>query len=145
MPSGSCRASFAISTSNSLQKSSSIQKISVILSLVIIFLSRTQVIKDFLSSNDADKAENHLILRPQIGPTYYVFYACLIKNQRYSLGASWGMVVVVLIVTLVTAVCVMKFYDESVRNWLAKNGLRTVHPSSAFRKKRFFYFAHSHI
>ena len=46
------------------------------LSLVIIFLSRTQVIKDFLSSNDADKAENHLILRPQIGPTYYVFYAC---------------------------------------------------------------------
>ncbi len=69
----------------------------------------------------------------------------VIKNQRYSLGASWGMVVVVLIVTLVTAVCVMKFYDESIRNWLAKNGLRTVHHSSAFRKKRFFYFAHSHI
>ena len=36
MPSGSYRASFAISASNSLQKSSAIQKISVILSLVII-------------------------------------------------------------------------------------------------------------
>lgn len=53
-------------------------------------------------------------------PIFYVFYAWLIKNHRYSLGASWGMVVVVMIVTLVTAVCVMKFYDEPVRHWLAK-------------------------
>lgn len=52
-------------------------------------------------------------------PIFYIFYAWLIKNGRYTPGAAWMQVVGVLVVALAVAWAVMKYYDEPVRKWLA--------------------------
>lgn len=53
-------------------------------------------------------------------PVMYLFYAWLIENKLYSLGETWPVVVMVLIVNITLAFTCLKLYDEPVRRWLAK-------------------------
>ena len=53
-------------------------------------------------------------------PVMYVFYAWLIKNQYFTLGETWQMVILVLTVCIVLAYACLKLYDEPVRKWLSK-------------------------
>lgn len=51
-------------------------------------------------------------------PVMYLFYAWLIKHQLYTLGETWPMVILVLLVNVTLAYATLKLYDEPVRKWL---------------------------
>lgn len=53
-------------------------------------------------------------------PVMYLFYAWLIKNQYFTLGETWLMVILVLIVCIVLAYACLKLYDEPIRKKLSK-------------------------
>lgn len=53
-------------------------------------------------------------------PIMYIFYAWLIKNDIYTLGACWPVALLVVVSSLALAYLCMKFYDEPVRRWLSK-------------------------
>lgn len=53
-------------------------------------------------------------------PVMYLFYAWLIKNQYYTLGETWQMVILVLTVCIVLAYACLKLYDEPIRKKLSK-------------------------
>ena len=53
-------------------------------------------------------------------PVMYVFYAWLIKNELYTLGETWQMVVLVMAISIALAYACLKLYDEPVRKWLSK-------------------------
>ena len=53
-------------------------------------------------------------------PVMYVFYAWLIKNQYFTLGETWQMVILVLAICIVLAYACLKLYDEPIRKWLSK-------------------------
>ena len=56
-------------------------------------------------------------------PVMYVFYAWLIKNQYFTLGETWQMVILVLTVCIVLAYACLKLYDEPIRKRLSKKFL----------------------
>ena len=53
-------------------------------------------------------------------PIMYVFYAWLIKNDIYALGACWSVALLVIVSSIALAYICLKFYDEPVRRWLSK-------------------------
>lgn len=53
-------------------------------------------------------------------PVMYLFYAWLIKNQYYTLGETWQMVILVMTVCVVLAYACLKLYDEPIRKKLSK-------------------------
>ena len=53
-------------------------------------------------------------------PVMYVFYAWLIKNQYFTLGETWQMVILVLTVCIVLAYACLKLYDEPIRKKLSR-------------------------
>ncbi len=53
-------------------------------------------------------------------PVMYLFYAWLIKNQYFTLGETWQMVILVLTVCIVLAYVCLKLYDEPIRKKLSK-------------------------
>ena len=53
-------------------------------------------------------------------PVMYVFYAWLIKNQYFTLGETWQMVILVLTVCIILAYACLKLYDEPIRKKLSK-------------------------
>ena len=53
-------------------------------------------------------------------PGMYLFYAWLIKNQYFTLGETWQMVILVLTVCIVLAYACLKLYDEPIRKKLSK-------------------------
>jgi peptidoglycan/LPS O-acetylase OafA/YrhL len=53
-------------------------------------------------------------------PVMYLFYAWLIKNELYSLDATWPVVLMVFAINITLAYICLKLYDEPVRRWLAK-------------------------
>lgn len=53
-------------------------------------------------------------------PVMYLFYAWLIKNQYFTLGETWLMVILVLTVCIVLAYACLKLYDEPIRKKLSK-------------------------
>ena len=56
-------------------------------------------------------------------PVMYVFYSWLIKNQYFTLGETWQMVILVLTVCIVLAYACLKLYDEPIRKRLSKKFL----------------------
>ena len=56
-------------------------------------------------------------------PVMYVFYAWLIKNQYFTLGETWQMVILILTVCIVLAYACLKLYDEPIRKRLSKKFL----------------------
>lgn len=52
-------------------------------------------------------------------PVMYLFYAWLIKNQYYTLGETWPMVILVMAVNIVLAYACLKLYDEPIRKRLS--------------------------
>ena len=56
-------------------------------------------------------------------PVMYIFYAWLIKNQYFTLGETWQMVILVLTVCIVLAYACLKLYDEPIRKRLSKKFL----------------------
>ena len=53
-------------------------------------------------------------------PIMYLFYAWLIKNQRYTFGETMGVSILTILTCVVLAYASLKLYDEPVRRWLAK-------------------------
>jgi peptidoglycan/LPS O-acetylase OafA/YrhL len=53
-------------------------------------------------------------------PVMYLFYAWLIKNELYSLDATWPVVLMVFAINITLAYICLKLYDEPVRRWLTK-------------------------
>ena len=80
---GSRRVLFAISTSNSLQKSSSIQKISVILLSVIMMCYLLFGTSNLLNISDITKRIDNFFKL-----SILLFGAFLIPNSRYSLTVA---------------------------------------------------------
>ena len=56
-------------------------------------------------------------------PIMYIFYKWLIKEKLYTLGETWGVSVMVIIVSILLAYACHKLYDEPVRRYLAKRFL----------------------
>ena len=56
-------------------------------------------------------------------PIMYIFYKWLIKEKLYTLGETWGVSVMVIIVSILLAYACLKLYDEPVRRYLAKRFL----------------------
>ncbi len=54
-------------------------------------------------------------------PVMYLFYAWLIKNQYFTLGETWQMVILVLTICIVLAYACLKLYDEPIRKRLTKS------------------------
>jgi peptidoglycan/LPS O-acetylase OafA/YrhL len=54
----------------------------------------------------------------------YLFYAWLIKNELYSLGATWEVVIMVFAINVTLAYACLKLYDEPVRRWLSKRFIK---------------------
>ena len=52
-------------------------------------------------------------------PFMYLFYSWLIKNELYTLGETWEVVVCLYVWNLLVAWLCLKFYDEPIRKWLA--------------------------
>ena len=52
-------------------------------------------------------------------PFMYLFYSWLIKNELYTLGETWEVVVCLYVWNLVVAWLCLKLYDEPIRRWLA--------------------------
>ena len=57
-------------------------------------------------------------------PIMYLFYAWLIKNEHYSLGATWPVVLMVFGINITLAYICLKLYDEPVRRWLIKRFIK---------------------
>lgn len=57
-------------------------------------------------------------------PVMYLFYAWLIKNQLYSLSATWEVVTMVFAINIALAYACLKLYDEPVRRWLSKRFIK---------------------
>ncbi len=53
-------------------------------------------------------------------PVMYLFYAWLIKNEIYTLGECWQVVVGIMALCVVLAYTCLKLYDLPVRRWLEK-------------------------
>lgn len=53
-------------------------------------------------------------------PVMYLFYAWLIKNQYYTLGETWQMVILVMAVNIILAYACLKLYDEPIRRKLTR-------------------------
>ena len=53
-------------------------------------------------------------------PVMYLFYAWLIKNQYFTLGETWQMVILVLTICIVLAYACLKLYDEPLRKKLSE-------------------------
>ena len=51
-------------------------------------------------------------------PVMYLFYAWLIKNEIYSLGDCWPVVVGVMALCVALAYGCLKLYDQPMRKWL---------------------------
>ncbi|MBQ2019233.1 MAG: acyltransferase, partial [Rikenellaceae bacterium] len=58
-------------------------------------------------------------------PVMYLFYAWLIKNELYSLGATWEVVIMVFAINVTLAYACLKLYDEPVRRWLTRRFIKT--------------------
>ncbi|MFK2667689.1 acyltransferase family protein [Bacteroides fragilis] len=56
-------------------------------------------------------------------PFMYLFYACLIKNQLFTLGETWQVALCVYAWNILFAYLCLKLYDEPVRKYLAKRFL----------------------
>ena len=56
-------------------------------------------------------------------PIMYIFYKWLIEKKLYTLGETWGVAVMVIIVSILLAYASLKLYDEPVRRFLAKKFL----------------------
>ena len=57
-------------------------------------------------------------------PIMYLFYAWLIENEHYSLGATWPVVLMVFGINITLAYICLKLYDEPVRRWLIKRFIK---------------------
>jgi len=57
-------------------------------------------------------------------PIMYLFYAWLIKNELYSLSATWEVVIMVFAINVTLAYACLKLYDEPVRRWLTKRFIK---------------------
>ena len=57
-------------------------------------------------------------------PVMYLFYAWLIKNELYSLGATWEVVIMVFAINVTLAYVCLKLYDEPVRRWLTRRFIK---------------------
>jgi peptidoglycan/LPS O-acetylase OafA/YrhL len=57
-------------------------------------------------------------------PVMYLFYAWLIKNELYSLGATWEVVIMVFAINVTLAYACLKLYDEPVRRWLTRRFIK---------------------
>ena len=57
-------------------------------------------------------------------PIMYIFYAWLIKEQRYTLGETWGASLMVILASILLAYAALKLYDEPVRRYLARKFLK---------------------
>ena len=53
-------------------------------------------------------------------PVMYLFYQWLIKNEAYTLGGCWPIVLGVIATSLLLAWCSMKFWETPVRKWLGE-------------------------
>ena len=53
-------------------------------------------------------------------PVMYLFYQWLIKNEVYTLGESWPMVLCVMGTSVLLAWITLKFWETPVRKWLEK-------------------------
>ena len=53
-------------------------------------------------------------------PVMYLFYAWLIDNKHYTLGETWQMVILVMLVNIALAYACLKLYDEPIRKRLSK-------------------------
>lgn len=53
-------------------------------------------------------------------PVMYLFYQWLIKNEAYTLGSCWPIVLGVIATSLLLAWCSMKFWETPVRKWLGE-------------------------
>ena len=53
-------------------------------------------------------------------PVMYLFYSWLIKNELYTLGETWQVVILVMAVNIALAYACLKLYDEPVRRRLDK-------------------------
>ena len=51
-------------------------------------------------------------------PVMYLFYSWLIKNELYTLGETWHMVLLVMATSIVLAYACLKLYDEPIRKKL---------------------------
>ena len=56
-------------------------------------------------------------------PIMYIFYKWLIEKKLYTFGETWGVSVMVIIVSILLAYACLKLYDEPVRRYLAKRFL----------------------
>ena len=54
-------------------------------------------------------------------PVMYLFYSWLIKNELYTLGETWQVVILVMAVNIALAYACLKLYDEPVRRRLDKS------------------------
>lgn len=52
-------------------------------------------------------------------PVMYLFYSWLIKNELYTLGETWHVVILVMAVNIALAYACLKLYDEPVRRRLS--------------------------
>lgn len=57
-------------------------------------------------------------------PVMYLFYAWLIENGYYTLGETWQVVILVMVLNIALAYLCLKFYDEPVRRWLTKKFMK---------------------
>ena len=54
-------------------------------------------------------------------PVMYLFYSWLIKNELYTLGETWQVVILVMAVNVALAYACLKLYDEPVRRLLVRS------------------------
>ena len=54
-------------------------------------------------------------------PVMYLFYSWLIKNELYTLGETWQVVILVMAVNIALAYACLKLYDEPVRRRLIRH------------------------
>ena len=54
-------------------------------------------------------------------PVMYLFYSWLIKNELYTLGETWQVVLLVMATNIALAYVCLKLYDEPLRRWLRAN------------------------
>ena len=57
-------------------------------------------------------------------PIMYIFYACLINNDIYTLKACWPVALLVVISSITLAYACLKLYDIPVRKWLTDKWLK---------------------
>ncbi|MBQ8502283.1 MAG: acyltransferase [Bacteroides sp.] len=57
-------------------------------------------------------------------PVMYLFYQWLIREQVYTLGETWPVVICVYVFNVLLAYAALKLYDEPVRRWLTKRFMK---------------------